>query len=141
MKTWVKPFYICFQVHVILHQNIRFMRISSEMFPFASHATYGYSLDYCAPLLSQVGALASQLGHRLTTHPGQFTQLGSPRAEVVQSSLRELQYHAEMMDRMGLGVDGVMIVHVSAMCRLIALLSCPSGRWRIRGQSCHDREN
>ncbi|KAK0242110.1 UV-endonuclease UvdE [Armillaria nabsnona] len=91
--------------------NIRFMRISSEMFPFASHATYGYSLDYCAPLLSQVGALASQLGHRLTTHPGQFTQLGSPRAEVVQSSLRELQYHAEMMDRMGLGVDGVMIVH------------------------------
>ncbi|KAK0225591.1 UV-endonuclease UvdE-domain-containing protein [Armillaria fumosa] len=91
--------------------NIRFMRISSEMFPFASHATYGYSLDYCSPLLSQVGALASQLGHRLTTHPGQFTQLGSPRAEVVQSSLRELQYHAEMMDRMGLGVDGVMIVH------------------------------
>ncbi|KAK0213144.1 hypothetical protein DFS33DRAFT_1286792 [Desarmillaria ectypa] len=48
-------------------------------------------------------------------HPGQFTQLGSPRAEVVQSSLRELQYHAEMIDRMGLGVDGVMIVH--AMCR------------------------
>ncbi|KAK0476732.1 endonuclease Uve1 [Armillaria novae-zelandiae] len=81
--------------------NIRFMRISSEMFPFASHATYGYSLDYCTPLLSQVGALASQLGHRLTMHPGQFTQLGSPRAEVVQSSLRELQYHAEMMERNG----------------------------------------
>ncbi|KAG7446546.1 UvdE-domain-containing protein [Guyanagaster necrorhizus] len=52
---------------------------------FASHAIYSYSLDYCAPLLSQVGALASRLGHR--------------------------HYHAEMMDRMGLGVDGVMIVH------------------------------
>jgi UV DNA damage repair endonuclease len=28
--------------------RIRFMRISSEMFPFASHAKYGYSLDYAA---------------------------------------------------------------------------------------------
>lgn len=24
------------------------MRISSDMFPFASHAKYGYSLDYAA---------------------------------------------------------------------------------------------
>ena len=28
--------------------RIRFMRISSELFPFASHAKYGYSLDYAA---------------------------------------------------------------------------------------------
>ncbi len=26
--------------------NIRFLRVSSEMFPFASHDEYGYSLDY-----------------------------------------------------------------------------------------------
>ena len=26
--------------------NIKFLRISSEMFPFASHDKYGYSLDY-----------------------------------------------------------------------------------------------
>ncbi len=26
--------------------NIRFMRISSEMFPFASHKELGYDLDY-----------------------------------------------------------------------------------------------
>lgn len=30
------------------HHRIRFMRLSSEMFPFASHAKYGYSLDYAA---------------------------------------------------------------------------------------------
>ena len=28
--------------------RIRFMRLSSEMFPFASHGKYGYSLDYAA---------------------------------------------------------------------------------------------
>ncbi|KAF7315872.1 hypothetical protein MIND_00103700 [Mycena indigotica] len=91
--------------------NIRFMRMSSEMFPFASHNIYGYSLEYCAPLLARVGELANSFGHRLTTHPGQFTQLGSPKPEVVQASVRELVYHCEMMDKMGLGVDSVMIIH------------------------------
>jgi hypothetical protein len=28
--------------------RIRFMRISSELFPFASHDKYGYGLDYAA---------------------------------------------------------------------------------------------
>ncbi|KAG6375502.1 UV-endonuclease UvdE [Boletus reticuloceps] len=91
--------------------NIRFMRISSDMFPYASHETYGYSLEYCAAVLAQIGALAKRYGHRLTTHPGQFTQLGSPRGSVVRSSIRELEYHAEMLDRMGIDQDGVMIIH------------------------------
>ncbi|KAF7322017.1 hypothetical protein MKEN_00724400 [Mycena kentingensis (nom. inval.)] len=91
--------------------NIRFMRMSSEMFPFASHSVHGYSLEYCAPLLARVGELANKLGHRLTTHPGQYTQLGSPKPEVVQASIRELAYHCEMIERMGLGPDSVCILH------------------------------
>jgi hypothetical protein len=65
------------------------MRISSELFPFASHDKYGYDLDYAAaelkvrtPLTSQermadvdfsqtAGDLANQYGHRMTLHPGQ----------------------------------------------------------------------
>lgn len=91
--------------------NIRFMRMSSEMFPFASHPKYGYSLEYAEAELKAVGELANRLGHRLTTHPGQFTQLGSPRKEVVENAFRDLKYHCEMMDRMGLGKDSVMIIH------------------------------
>ncbi|KDQ57434.1 hypothetical protein JAAARDRAFT_113368, partial [Jaapia argillacea MUCL 33604] len=91
--------------------NIRFMRMSSEMFPFASHETYGYSLEYCAEELKAAGDLANKLGHRLTTHPGQFTQLGSPNPKVVTNAVRDLKYHCEMIDRMGLGKDSVMIIH------------------------------
>ncbi|TFK54537.1 UV-endonuclease UvdE [Heliocybe sulcata] len=91
--------------------NIRFMRMSSEMFPFASHPKYGYTLEYCAEELKAVGDLANKLGHRLTTHPGQFTQLGSPKDEVVANAVRDLTYHCEMIDRMGLGKDSVMIIH------------------------------
>lgn len=54
--------------------NIRFMRVSSEMFPFASHKVWGYSLEYARAELEAVGKKAKEYGHRLTTHPGQFTQ-------------------------------------------------------------------
>ncbi|ADV23342.1 UV damage endonuclease UvdE [Cryptococcus gattii E566] len=95
--------------------KIRFMRMSSEMFPFASHAKYGYSLDFAEAELKEAGELAKKYGHRLTMHPGQFTQLGSPKKAVVNASIRELEYHCEIMDRMGLGPDGVMIIHMGGV--------------------------
>lgn len=73
---------------------------------------YGYNLEYCAEALAQAGALAKKYGHRLTTHPGQYTQLGSPKPAVVEAAIRDLAYHCEMLDRMGLGPDSVMIIHV-----------------------------
>lgn len=53
--------------------KIRFMRMSSEMFPFASHAKYGYSLDFADAELKEAGDLAKKYGHRLTMHPGQVS--------------------------------------------------------------------
>ncbi|KAG8851967.1 hypothetical protein FRB96_008982 [Tulasnella sp. 330] len=98
--------------------KIRFMRMSSEMFPFASHAEYGYDLSFAEKELKvycgrkqEAGDLAKKYGHRLTMHPGQFTQLGSPKDAVVESSIKELQYQCEIMDRMGLDQDSVMIIH------------------------------
>jgi UV DNA damage endonuclease len=96
-------------------QNIRFFRLSSEMFPYSSHRIYGYSLDFCAPLLARAGALARKYSHRLTTHPGQYTQLGSPKPAVVEAAVRELEYHSQMLDLMGMGPDSVMIIHVSSL--------------------------
>ena len=92
------------------------------MFPFASHLIHGYSLEYCADLLAKAGALANKYGHRLTTHPGQFTQLGSPKPAVGEAALRELEYNCEMLDLMGIGADGVMVVHVSFNIYLFRLV-------------------
>ena len=56
--------------------GIKFMRLSSEMFPFASHEEYGYRLaPFASEVLGEVGKLAAELGHRLTTHPGQVSSL------------------------------------------------------------------
>lgn len=100
--------------------NIKFLRLSSEAFPFASHAEYGYKLaPFAADALAEVGALAGKLGHRLTTHPGQFTQLGSPKASVIAASVRDLEYHAEMLSLLRLPAqldrDAVMILHMGGV--------------------------
>ncbi|KAG9299211.1 hypothetical protein G9A89_013859 [Geosiphon pyriformis] len=92
--------------------NIKFMRVSSQMFPFASHEEYGYSLDYCKEELQAVGQYAAKFGHRLTMHPGQYTQLGSPKENVVRKSIRDLSYHAELLDLMGSPPDSIMIIHM-----------------------------
>ncbi|KAH9903260.1 UV-endonuclease UvdE-domain-containing protein [Cubamyces lactineus] len=95
--------------------HIRFLRVSSEMFPFASHDKYGYTLEYAEKELKAAGDLAKKYGHRLTTHPGQFTQLGSPRDVVVDAAIRDLEYHCSMFRYMGLDQDSVMIIHMGGM--------------------------
>ncbi|KAH9934102.1 UV-endonuclease UvdE-domain-containing protein [Amylocystis lapponica] len=95
--------------------KIRFFRLSSEMFPFASHGKHGYSLEYAAAELKAAGDLAKSYGHRLTTHPGQFTQLASPKEDVVTASVRELEYHCQMMHYMGLDKDSVIIIHMGGV--------------------------
>jgi hypothetical protein len=63
-----------------LISRIRFLRMSSEMFPFASHEKYGYSLEYADAELKEAGALAKKYGHRLTMHPGQVSRRDIVRA-------------------------------------------------------------
>ncbi|TAQ90560.1 hypothetical protein B7494_g1137 [Chlorociboria aeruginascens] len=97
--------------------GIKFFRLSSEMFPFASHAEYGYKLAlFASEALAEVGKVATELGHRLSTHPGQFTQLGSPREEVISGSIRDLEFHNEMLSLLKLPPqedrDAVMILHM-----------------------------
>ncbi|KAI9149571.1 UV-damage endonuclease [Paramyrothecium foliicola] len=100
--------------------GIKFMRLSSEMFPFASHDEYGYKLaPFASDVLAEAGKVAGELGHRLTTHPGQFTQIASPRKEVVTAAIRDLEYHHEMLSLLKLPEqmdrDAVMILHMGGV--------------------------
>lgn len=97
--------------------GIKFMRLSSEMFPFASHKEYGYKLaPFASEVLAEAGRAVADLGHRVSVHPGQFTQLGSPRDEVVENSIRDLEYHSEMLQLLQLPPqqdrDAVVILHM-----------------------------
>lgn len=91
--------------------NIRFLRLSSEIFPFASHPNYCYSIAATYDLLKKIGDFAKANNIRLTMHPGQHTLLSTPRADVLKNSILDLKHHANILDKMGLDDDSVIIIH------------------------------
>lgn len=88
---------------------LRMLRLSSDLLPFYSHPEVAefYQrqeiLDRLAARLGEIGGLARQLGVRLSFHPGQYCVLGSDKAQVVDNSLAEFEYHADMIRMMGFG--------------------------------------
>lgn len=84
--------------------GIYFYRMSSDMFSWASE----YRIDDLPQAkqidqqLQKIGMLAQKFGQRLTYHPGQFNVLLSPSERVVQNTVKELEFHANVMDRMKL---------------------------------------
>jgi UV DNA damage endonuclease len=91
--------------------DIHFMRLSSEMFPFASHLEHGYSLDFADTKLKEIGKYARDNNMRLTMHPGQYDVLSSPNEKVILNTISDLVHHCDILDRMEMGPDSVMIIH------------------------------
>jgi UV DNA damage endonuclease len=94
-----------------LENNIFFMRLSSEIFPFASHAEHGYSLNFADSLLKEVGCFAKKHNMRVTMHPGQYNVLSSPNDSVIKNTFLDLNHHCDILDRMELDQNSIIIVH------------------------------
>jgi len=96
--------------------GIRFFRISSCIFPHLGNPRIGesYDINFAKQKLKIAGDYAKTHGHRITMHPAQFVQLGSPNKEVVTQSFIDLTNHAHVLKLMGLGPDlggSVLIIH------------------------------
>ena len=80
--------------------NIKFYRLSSEMFPWASEYNIEDLPDFekIARIMGEAGDLANKYGQRLTTHPGPFNKLASPKERVVLATITDLEIHGKMMD-------------------------------------------
>ena len=87
------------------HQNgIDFFRLSSALFPWASEYNLTELPHYhrIKNLLGGAGALATKYGQRITSHPGPFNVLVSPREHVVENTITDLTTHGEVFDLLGL---------------------------------------
>jgi UV DNA damage endonuclease len=93
--------------------NIFLYRMSSEMFPFASHPDFykKYDFEQFRTRLYNLGVLARHYKQTLTFHPGQYNQLTSHRESVVEKSVIEIDIHAKILDMMGCGNDSIIIIH------------------------------
>jgi UV DNA damage endonuclease len=88
-----------------VQHRIRLFRISSDVIPFGSHPVNGVPWWHeQAGRLAEIGAFIRAHDLRVSVHPGQYTVLSSPRPEVVEAAVRDLEYHARLLD--SLGVDG-----------------------------------
>jgi UV DNA damage endonuclease len=92
---------------------IRVTRISSQLLPrFADDGVDDYDLDSdLREELERIGNYARIHGHRLLMHPGQYCQVGSPSDTVFDRTSKILDYHAAVLDAIGCGPEGVIIVH------------------------------
>jgi UV DNA damage endonuclease len=99
----------------LARHKIGMYRMSSDLAPYATHPDmpqfHGMVAESDAELRA-VGAKARRLGIRLSFHPSQFVLLNSPDPELTRKSIWDLSSQAEMLDRMELGPEAVLVTHV-----------------------------
>jgi len=97
------------------HQ-ILFFRISSDIVPFASHPICRIDWRDCfREKLGGIGVFIRRQGIRVSMHPDQFTLINSLDDDVFSASLRELAYHARMLDSLGLDQSAKIQIHVGGV--------------------------
>tara|TARA_B110001450_G_scaffold206461_1_gene196570 strand:+ start:2856 stop:3635 length:780 start_codon:yes stop_codon:yes gene_type:complete len=94
------------------NNGIKVFRLSSEIFPhYSNKKAEDYTLDFAIELLKQIGIKSKEYNQRLTFHPGQYNCLGSPHEDVIEHTIRDLKYHADILDIMELDQNSVMVIH------------------------------
>ncbi len=91
--------------------DIRFFRISSDLIPFGPLEAFPF--DWAEAFdwqFRKIRRLVKAEELRVTSHPGQYTVLNSPREEVVRASVEELDFQAQVLKRMD--PKGTMTLHV-----------------------------
>ena len=92
--------------------GIRVFRLSSELFQHKTNPKVpDYTYDFALEHMKKIGDYAKEKGHRLTFHPGQFNVLASISEKAYLQTLKDLEYHAHVLDLMGMGKDSVMVIH------------------------------
>ena len=95
--------------------DIRMYRMSSDIAPYATHPDMPQFHDMVRDSDAELRALgqkAKRLGIRMSFHPSQFVVLNSPDPALVAKSGWDLVSQADMLDRMELGPEAVMVIHV-----------------------------
>ena len=105
-----------------LDENLRMVRLSSDLLPVYTQRDWSYFwrrsdvTDYCNKNFKSIGDIARNNNVRLSFHPGQFTVLASDNSDIVERSIEEFEYHADMARWMGYGQtfqDFKINVHIS----------------------------
>ena len=84
--------------------EIKFFRLSSAIVPWGDNIDLTQLKDYkeIKRELKKAGDFAKFHNIRITSHPGPFVVLTSPKENVVEAAIRDLELHGKIFDMMGL---------------------------------------
>lgn len=88
-------------------------RVNSQILPLKTHPNLGYRIDnlpdgqQIVGLFRACGQVARDFGLRICFHPDQFVVLNSHRAKVVEASIGELEYQAQVAEWIGADVINI----------------------------------
>ena len=132
-----------------LAPHLRMVRLGSEMLQGYTEKDWQAwwqrteIQDHCARIFAPVGEAARRLGVRLSFHPGQFCVLASENPGIVERSIEEFEYHADMARWMGYGrtfQDFKINIHISGK-RGAEGMRAVHGRLSPEARNCMTIEN
>jgi UV DNA damage endonuclease len=95
--------------------GIRMYRMSSDVAPYITHPDlpqFHQQIAESQSELVELGRRAKRIALRLSFHPSQFIVMNAPGKTLRQQSVRDLAFQAEILDRMDLGPEAVLVIHV-----------------------------
>jgi UV DNA damage repair endonuclease len=132
-----------------LDEGLRMVRLSSDILPVYTESNWSWFWrttdvrDYAEREFKRVGDLARERNVRLSFHPGQFTVLASDNPDIVNRSIEEFEYHADMARWMGYGQkfqDFKINVHIAGR-QGPAGIRAALGRLSSEARNCITIEN
>ena len=99
-----------------VEKNMLFFRITSDLIPFASHEVCSFKWQVVfSDTLKEIGRFIRENKFRISMHPDQFVLINSLDERIFQNSLRELSYHAEVLDLLGLDRTAKIQIHAGGV--------------------------
>ena len=104
----------------ILHYNLKnellFFRISSDIVPFASHPVCTFDwVGHFRKDLKSIGRFIRKNHIRISMHPDQFVLINALKEDIVERSVKELEYHCALLDEMQLERSAKIQIHVGGV--------------------------
>ncbi len=93
--------------------EIEVYRMSSSIVPLATHPDVLW--DFRTPFkkeLREIGELVKKHNLRVSLHPNQFTLFTSPKETITTNAVKDMQYHYDLFEGMGIHDRTIINIHV-----------------------------
>jgi UV DNA damage endonuclease len=99
-----------------VERHMLFFRITSDLVPFASHPVCRVDWrGHFRERFARLGAFIRTHNIRISMHPDPFTLINSREEAIFERSHRELLYHAQVLDALGLDPTAKIQIHIGGV--------------------------